>query len=44
MFSKIISNRTWLVPVVMLATAFPVIAPAEGEVPIPQGSRTSLPK
>jgi len=43
MFSKILSNRMWLVAVVMFATAFPIIAPAEGEVPVPQGSRTSLP-
>jgi N-acetylglucosamine-6-sulfatase len=43
MFSKILSSRTWLVAIVAFATAFPLIAPAEGEVPIPQGSRTILP-
>jgi N-acetylglucosamine-6-sulfatase len=43
MFNKILRTRTWLVAVVAFATAFPVIALAQGEVPITQGSRTSLP-
>jgi N-acetylglucosamine-6-sulfatase len=43
MFSKILSSRTWLVAAVAFATAFPVVATAEGEVAIPQGSRASLP-
>jgi arylsulfatase A-like enzyme len=43
MFSKFLSSRAWLVAFVMFATAFPVVPLAEGEVPIPQGSRTSPP-
>jgi N-acetylglucosamine-6-sulfatase len=43
MFSKVLSSRVWLVALVTFATAFPVVPLAEGEVPIPQGSRTSPP-
>ena len=43
MFSKILSSRVWLVAIVTFATAFPVVPLAEGEVPIPQESHTSLP-
>ena len=43
MFSKVLRSRVWLVAIVTFATAFPVVPLAEGEVPIPQGSRTSLP-
>ena len=43
MFSKVLSSRAWLVALVTFATAFPVVPLAEGEVPIPQGSRTTLP-
>ncbi|HEY3212916.1 MAG TPA: sulfatase [Actinomycetota bacterium] len=42
MFTKI-RNRTWLVAIATFATAFPVIASAEGETPTPRGLRTSLP-
>jgi len=37
MFRKI-RSRTWLITVVMFATTFPVIASAEGEGPVSQGS------
>lgn len=43
MFSKVLRSRVWLVAIVTFASAFPVVPLAEGEVPIPQGSRTSLP-
>jgi arylsulfatase A-like enzyme len=43
MFSKFLSSRAWLVALVTFATAFPIVPLAEGEVPIPQGSRMSLP-
>jgi len=43
MFRKTLGSRTWLVAVVMFATTFPIVASAEGEGPIPQGSMTTTP-
>ncbi len=42
MFTKI-RNRTWVFAIVTFATAFPLIASAEGDTPTPRGVHTSLP-
>jgi hypothetical protein len=43
MFRKTLGSRTWLIAVLMFATTYPVIASADREGPIPQGSMTTTP-
>ena len=43
MFRKTLGSRTWLIAVLMFATTYPVIASADREGPVSQGSRIATP-